>query len=228
MIELKITADTATGLVTQIAQLAGGMIPKVEDHEPHESGGGLFTPVSEKPNETVVTLNPLADAPEVVEAVFAPEPEEAPEVDKRGIPYNAAFHSNGAKPLNSDGTWKKKRGHDAAALAEYEAQYLNASVPSQEPTDAAPAPAMPSDAAPAMPTDAVPTETTPATEQPTLDAQTVLQVLTGFMASTERTPAYLNELSEHAGVSGVDAWFADGEVLQKVVNKATEDGCKFA
>jgi hypothetical protein len=68
----------------------------------------------------------------------------ATELDERGVPYNADFHSSSKK--QSKGKWDRKRGHDRAAADAYEAQFAHAA-----PVTAAPAAvAMPSAAAPSV------------------------------------------------------------------------------
>lgn len=64
----------------------------------------------------------------------------APEVDKRGVPWNAAFHA-ASKAVTAEGAFRRKRGAAAAAIDAYEAPYI-----------AANAAAAPVAATPVMPT----------------------------------------------------------------------------
>ncbi|ATS92107.1 hypothetical protein HMSP1_62 [Sinorhizobium phage HMSP1-Susan] len=66
----------------------------------------------------------------------------APEVDKRGVPWNADFHA-ASKAVTAEGAFRRKRGAAAAAIDAYEAPYIAANAGAAAAPVAAPAPVMP-------------------------------------------------------------------------------------
>lgn len=68
----------------------------------------------------VEALNPLAGTPDAIAAPAEdPAPVETPEFDAQNLPWDERIHA-GTKTQNKDGTWKKKRGVDAAFVATVE------------------------------------------------------------------------------------------------------------
>lgn len=51
-----------------------------------------------------------------------PAAEGTPDVDSNGLPWDERIHSGGANRLNSDGTWRKRRGVAEATVATVEAE----------------------------------------------------------------------------------------------------------
>lgn len=63
-----------------------------------------------------------------------PNPEGAPDVDSRGLPWDERIHA-GTKATNADGSWRNKRGVDKALVEAVEAELAGGAVPNA-PTDA--------------------------------------------------------------------------------------------
>jgi hypothetical protein len=57
-----------------------------------------------------------------------PNPEGAPDVDSRGLPWDERIHA-GTKATNADGSWRNKRGVDKALLEAVEAELAGGAVP---------------------------------------------------------------------------------------------------
>jgi hypothetical protein len=71
-------------------------------------------------------LQPIIDALSRAPVKPAASPEEVPEratveIDKYGLPWDGRIHAS-TKAKNADGSWRKKRGLDAATLAQVEAE----------------------------------------------------------------------------------------------------------
>lgn len=57
-----------------------------------------------------------------------PNPEGAPDVDSRGLPWDERIHAS-TKATNGDGSWRNKRGVDKALLEAVEAELAGGAVP---------------------------------------------------------------------------------------------------
>lgn len=70
-------------------------------------------------------------------APIVTNPEGAPDVDSRGLPWDERIHAS-TKATNGDGSWRNKRGVDKALLEAVEAELAGSAVPNvPEPADTA-------------------------------------------------------------------------------------------
>ncbi len=132
----------------------------------------VLRPVAPWQNDAAPTsIIPAAD-PALASVAPAPATDPAPaesihtttSVDSRGIPYDTRVHSAGDinNRLKVDGTWKMKRGVEAAFVAQVEAELLGQAAPA--PAQGNPLPVEPAGVAPAG---VAPAATVPA-QQPAL------------------------------------------------------------
>ena len=165
---------------------------------------------------TVTVTNNTDDTVEVETVNDTP-----PATDKNGLPWDERIHA-GTKALNTDGTWKKRRGVDDATVAAVTAQ-LTGAAPQPEPTPA-PAPQPEPEPTPA-PTPAPQPETapTPAPVPSTnriQDFQQIVQELqkAGTAAAADYMPKYhgqiVQTLLKLSGVTTVPE--ATTEQMQKM------------
>lgn len=75
----------------------------------------------------VISIPPTASLPPAPPSApnVAAAPAGAVELDKDGLPWNATIHAKGekgARPMNADGRWRKKRGVEDATVAAVEAE----------------------------------------------------------------------------------------------------------
>jgi hypothetical protein len=197
-------------------------VPPAPAAEPSPS---LFAenPVDPKPPEPPVTG---ADSSTTVAAPASSAPSGV-DVDKDGLPWDARIHAGSKAKLAKTEQWKKKRGVDAALVAEVEAE-LRAAMAVPAPAEpvpnapaAEPAPTVDSEAAtaptatppPPAPAAAAPSPApTPATPPPPAAAPTTAQPASGITtlpalmaASTAagKTPEEMLAAANKAGLASV-------------------------
>lgn len=111
MIELKITGD-ALEVKSEIEKLfnmtSGIVAPVVGIQKSDEQKIDILVTDKEKALE-------LAEECEQKSEVALKVAEEAPEFDKRGMPWDERIHAS-SKSINADGTWRNKRGIDKETL----------------------------------------------------------------------------------------------------------------
>jgi hypothetical protein len=207
MIKLEVTANTPADLIKQLATLTGGFVAKISD-EPE--------PIESQPSQD----DPYGDGNGPVDAVV-PEPATTERLlDDRGVVWDERFHAS-TKKMTTAGAWKKRKGADGDELAAYENQFLNPTVPDSETW----APVTPqTEAAPVMPQ----TEAAPApTPAPSVDVPSgpdVMAAASKLIQSGEKTPAYLSELCERAGLKNVGELFNDEAGRVRFIEELNKDG----
>lgn len=133
----------------------------------------------------------------------------APDTDKNGVPWSADIHAS-TKALNADGTWRRKRGVDAAVADAYEAQFKAAPAPVEAapaPAEAAPAPVEAEAApAPAMPTGlpgmALPEPAAPVAPEP-VSYESLVDLINGVISDNKLTVDQMGPIYAEAGVTNV-------------------------
>lgn len=133
--KIEISLDTKDA-----ADLAGlrALIAALDTTRTVTSGPGVQT-YDPREAEQAVTRDVMLDEENNVSAVIEtelpamPNPEGAPDVDSRGLPWDERIHA-GTKATNADGSWRNKRGVDKALVEAVEAELAGA-VPNA-PTDA--------------------------------------------------------------------------------------------
>lgn len=97
-----------------------------------------------------------------------PPPGAAPDVDKTGLPYDERIHSS-TKAVNQDGSWRNKRGVDAALLASVTAELRAQIAAPAEPEPQSPEAAFSPPADATTPPTPPPADTPPAPPAPPAD-----------------------------------------------------------
>jgi hypothetical protein len=212
MIKLEVTADTPAHLIKQLATLTGGFVAKISD-EPE--------PIESQESQD----DPYGDGNGPVDAVV-PEPATTERLlDDRGVVWDERFHAS-TKKMTTAGAWKKRKGADGDELAAYENQFLNPTVPDSETwapvtpqTDAAPTTPPPAPA-PVMPQ----TEAAPAPSANVPSGPDVMAAASKLIQSGEKTPTYLSELCERAGLKNVGELFNDEAGRVRFIEELNKDG----
>lgn len=198
--ELKSAAESVTN-VGVAATPESESLPVVETTIPAPPAGQ---------SEANPTLNAIAPAPA--------------EYDDRGVAWSPDFHAS-TKAKTQEGAWKKKRGGDHEALAAYEAQFTSVAVA----PNAVPVPSphanmtMPGQGGVMPQPDVTPEVVSPAPAAP-MDAKRVMEIASALVTSGARTPAYLQELAEHAGLGSIGEMFANDTSVGVIAAKLQADG----
>lgn len=204
---LSIKTESTSELADIVAKLNGDQVKE-----------NIQRVVGEVVNQTVVQDVP-APVPQPEPQDDEPTNATPPATDKNGLPWDERIHA-GTKSLNTDGTWKKRRGVDDATVAAVTAE-LTGAAPQPEPT---PTPQPEPTPAPA-PTPAAQPETapTPAPVPSTnriQDFQQIVQELqkAGTAAAADYMPKYhgqiVQTLLKLSGVTTVPE--ATTEQMQKM------------
>lgn len=144
---------------------------------------GAAAPFAHAPEAISPTSAPVStpesgvpSSPTIPAATPSVSPSSSVTVDKHGLPWDGRIHSGPAdkKPMNGDGTWRRKRGVDDATVAAVEAelrQVMGAPVPVVSTPVAAPevpvAPAVPTPPPAVALPEAAPVATVPTPPPPT-------------------------------------------------------------
>lgn len=168
--ELKLTiTGSATALARILASLGAGDTLTVEAAPAPALATAAPTPAPAPmptfaPTPLASPAEALAGLPVVAAPMPAVTPAPMPEsvsavLDVRGVPHDERVHAAN-KATNGDGSWRKKKGVDAAVVAAIEAELLGRPAPtvsmtplnpSPMPAVAMPAPPMPAPVTPPMP-----------------------------------------------------------------------------
>lgn len=230
----KETVAAATALVDKHVTFTG---------QPVESSRELPEPTLAKTSETDVTNSdadrsqPITEAPSdtpaPIAAVFTESVTPAPpETDASGLPHDERIHA-GSKALNADGTWRKRRGVDDETVASVEAELrFNSDGPPAEDDDTTvqnpvdPDQAEPGIQEPVVTPQAAPEQVSTPVTEPDIAATpaATMKVLTGLMTSGVKTPAYLKELSTHAGINVITEMLKNEDAHRLVREKLQADG----
>lgn len=137
---LSIKTESTSELADIVAKLNNSSMGEVIGRTIQSSGGC----VGQDGKVVVANQTPLpAPVQDALKANAAPVPQPEtqddeptndapPATDKNGLPWDERIHA-GTKALNSDGTWKKRRGVDDATVAAVTAE-LTGAAPQPEPT----------------------------------------------------------------------------------------------
>lgn len=143
------------------------------------------------PIAMVVTPEPPLTSEESIAAVEAAvDPQDAPEFDARGLPWDERIHAS-SKATNADGSWRNKRGVDKDLLAAVEDELGLAPAVAPEPAslgDAPPAP-VPAPPPPAPVEAAAPPPPPPAPAPATDEVVTFQECMTLFTQHKDRKDA---------------------------------------
>jgi hypothetical protein len=95
----------------------------------------LGTDIDDRPIlADVGTMGQDIDPPAPDQYASLPNPEGAPDVDSRGLPWDERIHA-GTKATNADGSWRNKRGVDKALVETVEAELAGSDAVPNAPTD---------------------------------------------------------------------------------------------
>lgn len=128
----------------------------------------------------------------------------APATDKEGMPWDERIHSKN-KATNADGTWRKRRGVDAATVTAIEKELTDRAA--SQPAPAIPTPMMPTaPAVPTMPTmPPVPTMPVPPQAAPPVAAVPPMPAAPEQPAASQQPPAPAAALDFNGFMQGISA-----------------------
>ena len=186
---------------------------------PH-SEEGPFTGVL--PTSTRVTL-PTGDDPADVygsgngpvetmyrAVVDVPAPA-APTVDANNMPHDERIHA-GSKALNTDGTWRKKRGVSDELIRSVEAECVTSTVYADHV----------SGSLPVLPQEDVATAELIA---PVHTPASIMSRIAALVTSGDKTPAYVQEIVKSCDLTdGIAQIASDSDALERVVAALQADG----
>lgn len=134
-IEISLDTKDAADLAALMALVGslGGKAPAVVNvewdgkriYDPREAATALGA--ADEPEGGISTGAPLTEE-EALDLQDQPNPEGAPDVDSRGLPWDERIHAS-TKATNGDGSWRNKRGVDKALLEAVEAELAGGAVP---------------------------------------------------------------------------------------------------
>lgn len=158
----------------------------------------------------------------------------APDVDKRGVPWNADFHA-ASKAVTAEGAFRRKRGAAAAAIDAYEAPYIAANAAAAPATAAAPVmptgeppvpasvvipaqtPGLPAAAAP-LPMPAMPVA------EPPVSYEAVVQKFNELLQSGKVDASQVGALYTEAGFTDPNVLINDESMRRKFWNILAQRG----
>lgn len=160
--------------------------------------------VTSAPQAPAITSTAPASDPVAAAPTAAPT---TPAVDAKGFPWDHRIHAS-SKALNADGTWRAKRGVDAALVAQVEAELRT---PLTVPTLNQPDPAAVFGAAPAPAPVAAPAPSA----TPTTMAELMPRVSNAVVAG-KLTPTALGDACMQVGLANVIALNAAPQLVPQV------------
>ena len=216
--------SAADALQAQVATANGDTIPLVPPPTTDLAnvfGGGTAAPSAPvTPSAAPVTTNTV-------------------DLDKNGLPWDARIHAS-TKAINADGTWRNKRGVDAATLTTVEAelrQTMAAPAPASVMTAPAPvatertfavAPPSATTAVPVAPAPVaapIPTAPAPSVAAPTPGAMTFkefMSFMTPHVANKRILPPQLQAIATELGLPHIGGLQAREDLIPTVIAKVNE------
>ena len=198
---MKYTLTIQTNSVAELLDVLNVTAPSAAPAAPAAPAPSVTLPTGEDPRDV---YGPGNGPVEAHVPVAAPEPSE-PLIDARDMLWDERIHA-ASKAINSDGTWRKKRGVSDEIVACVEAEYtppVSAKIDITTDTD------MTAYAAYA-------TEHT---------AKSVMARLAALVTSGEKSPQYVSEIAVACDLTdGIAQIASDDDALQRVVAKLQDEG----
>ena len=189
---MKYTLTIETNSVAELLDVLNVTAPSAAPAAPAAPAPSVTLPTGEDPRDV---YGPGNGPVEACVPVAAPEPSE-PLIDARDMLWDERIHA-ASKAINSDGTWRKKRGVSDEIVAEVEAEHT--------------------------PPVSVGIDLT--TEAAEHTAKSVMARLAALVTSGEKSPQYVSEIADACDLTdGIAQIASDDDALQRVVTKLQDEG----